>query len=498
MNVSSALSGVLLIALLIVPVGAPRAIDREDVMIHAVEFTEHIWFSTQANQTADCSAPYTSLYLNIYGMGGPHKGLAYDWGGWDTIPLFDQKIADGYGAGSHANDGVLSCTTGQDCSGFVSRCWETPKKHGTATLHQVTTELGSIDALLPGDAMNKAGSHVVLFDSIALDGRPLFYEAAGGSVRKAWFNGTASWSYLNGYKPIRYNFISDGEITLDGSLSQPIQVSSYPYSDERNTLSYGTSNFDAYSCAPEKGELGPEVVYELTFPTPGLVTAEVGCGPGVDIDLHLLTALSPDSCIDRAHEVLGPVEVEAGTYYLVADSWSNSSGVSYPGPYSLLVEFESTGDAPPVDLSTTCTGYCDTWAPGGCGCGPDCVESGDCCEDACAVCGACPTPEGDPEPPPEEELDSEPVEEEPVEETSTEAEELDWNVSNEDEAAASTAPSAGIASFTSAEPTSGAISAAPEESSGCTTRTPESGVLGLLLCIALVWRAKTPRRRSTP
>ena len=123
-----------LVALMVLSAAAAGAIERQDVMNHAVEFTEHTWFSSTANQTADCSAPYTSLYREIYGVGGPHKGLAYDWGGWDTIPLFDQKIADGYGAGTHADDGVLSCTTGQDCSGFISRCWETSKKHGTSTL----------------------------------------------------------------------------------------------------------------------------------------------------------------------------------------------------------------------------------------------------------------------------------------------------------------------------------------------------------------------------
>ena len=112
---------------------------EQDVMNHAAEFTEHTWFSSTANQTADCSAPYNSVSTWRRGVGGPQR-TAYDWGGWDTI-LFDQKIADGYGAGTHADDGVLSCTTGQDCSGFIS-VLETSKSTDVDS-HQVTTQLGS-------------------------------------------------------------------------------------------------------------------------------------------------------------------------------------------------------------------------------------------------------------------------------------------------------------------------------------------------------------------
>lgn len=399
----------LFIGLLALTFSTPvSGVTRDMAMETASTFAEHIWSSTQANFTADCSPSYTSLFLENYGVGGPHKGLSYDWGGWDTLPNFVEKIASGYGAGTHSSDGVLSCTTGQDCSGFVSRCWQTPKKHGTSTFHEVSYSLNSPDDLIRGDAINKAGSHMVLFDSLATNGQPLFYESAGGSVRKVWFNAVSGWSYLNGYVPTRYDLITDADVTLPGTLDAPIQVTSFPFTDSRNTFNYGSSVFDTYSCAPETGELGPEVFYELVLPQPGNLIASVACGPGIDIDLHLLSALDPDACLDRAHIDLGPIALEAGVYYLVADTWSNESGAYYPGLFDLFVDFETTVPAPDPEVETetddwSCVGICGDAASSGCGCGLDCVVAGDCCEDACDTCGACDPPvdceecEGDPE-----------------------------------------------------------------------------------------------------
>lgn len=62
-------------------------------------------------------------------------GLPYDWGGYMTLFQFDQQINAGYGAGSYPEHGVLSCTAGVDCSGFVSKAWDSG--------HYATVHLGS-------------------------------------------------------------------------------------------------------------------------------------------------------------------------------------------------------------------------------------------------------------------------------------------------------------------------------------------------------------------
>lgn len=51
----------------------------------------------------------------------------------------------------------------EDCSGLVSMAWQLPSSLDTRTLPDVSTRLGSLDDLRPGDAINDVDTHVVLF-----------------------------------------------------------------------------------------------------------------------------------------------------------------------------------------------------------------------------------------------------------------------------------------------------------------------------------------------
>src|SRR5690606_3186876 len=124
-------------ALLVTALLAPpaRAITREQTIVRAKAFAFHPWTATSANLTASCKASYHSVYLP-----GDYMGLPYDWGGYMTLFDFDQQIAQGYGAGSYPEDGILSCTAGLDCSGFVSKCWDAGH-WTTSTVHQTSSTL---------------------------------------------------------------------------------------------------------------------------------------------------------------------------------------------------------------------------------------------------------------------------------------------------------------------------------------------------------------------
>ena len=113
--------------------------------------------------------------------------------------------------------------------------------------------------MLAGDGYNKPGSHIVLWDSLAGNGAPIFFEASG-SASKVRLNTAATWSYLSGYKPIRFEGVWDGEGPPPGGLDNPIVIDSFPFYDERSTQQSSSLVFDAYSCAPETGESGPEIV----------------------------------------------------------------------------------------------------------------------------------------------------------------------------------------------------------------------------------------------
>ena len=323
------------------------AIGSNAILAHAKAFADHSWTATSANKTAWCSGGYTSDYGP-----GTYVGVAYDWGGFDSLVQYDQKLADGYGAGSHSWHGVLSCTTGLDCSGYVSRCWELTGKKGTATIHTVSHEIAKAD-VLPGDAYNKSGSHIVLWYDYAADGGPIFYEASG-SASKVRLNTAATWGYLSGYKSIRYDGFDAEPVEMmsDGTIDNPIWINSFPFHHEANTKLSTSKVFDAYSCAPGTGEAGPEIVYRFKLAVGGKLTATVSDGTGVDIDVHLLSSASAASCIDR-DDITVTAQLAAGEYWLSLDSWTDSGGIIYAGPYTLDVTFLPDAVQPPPDITGT-------------------------------------------------------------------------------------------------------------------------------------------------
>jgi MYXO-CTERM domain-containing protein len=324
------------VALLVCPAEA-SAIGSGVIMTHAAAYADHSWTMSSQNVKGWCTGSYSSDWEP-----GTHKGIAYDWGGFDTIAQYDQKLVDGYAAGSHSWHGVTECTTGVDCSGYVSRCWELTDKKGTATLGEVSHSVAKAD-MLPGDAWNKSGSHVVLWVGKADDGGPIFYEASG-SASRVRLNSTASWSYLSGYSSIRYdNYEATPETPMTGgTLTDPILIQTFPFHHEANTKKSTSDLFDFYSCAPGTGEKGPEVIYKLSLTQAGKLTAKVTDGTGVDVDVHLLDGQTAQDCLIRNDKTF-TTDVVAGTYWLVVDSYSDSAGIQYPGAYALDVGFESKG-----------------------------------------------------------------------------------------------------------------------------------------------------------
>ncbi len=118
----------------------------------------------------------------------------------------------------------------------------------------------------------------------------------------------------------------------------------FPASHSGDTSTSGIDVFDAYSCAPSTSEVGPEVVYRLTVSESGLLALELtDMESGADVDVHLLASESASDCISRGHWVAGGF-VEAGDYWVVADSWTNASGVELSGAYTLNMGFTSVSD----------------------------------------------------------------------------------------------------------------------------------------------------------
>ncbi len=306
-----------------------QAISRAEVIDRARAYCLHPWTCDSDNLQASCLSGYSSEFVI-----GDHMGLPYDWGGYVTLHNFDLRIANGYGAGTPPGGDAASCTTGVDCSGYVSVVWNTGH-YGTWTIEAVTSIFTSDNDLLPGDAFNEPGYHITLFYDRLADGSLRYYEAMPPVT---WLNPVSSWSGVSGFDRIRFDDITDGGSDL-GTLSNPIVISSFPYSDDRNTLNAPSDLLDACGAMPGTDESGREFIYVFDIQQPGQLVVTVTDGSGVDIDVHLYRDVAERDCFARHDSMLDlPIDV-CGRYYLVADTFVNSSGVEQAGLYHLEVEF---------------------------------------------------------------------------------------------------------------------------------------------------------------
>ena len=113
-------------------------------------------------------------------------------------------------------------------------------------------------------------------------------------------------------------------------LVLPIEVSD-------TTAGSSARRIDAYACAPDVDESGPEVWYPLLVERAGVLVAEIPerMDDGVDVDVHLLSRPEGAACVARGNARL-EAPVTPGAWWLVVDTHV-SDGVEKVGPYALSV-----------------------------------------------------------------------------------------------------------------------------------------------------------------
>ncbi len=145
-------------------------------------------------------------------------------------------------------------------------------------------------------------------------------------VADTWNNSSNAGSYT-----INVDFKAE---TDPGSHTQPYIVNRFPFSKDSTTINK-ESKFNGYNCSASI-QTGPEEVYQINIIEKGKLTVNVTDGSGVDIDIHLLSALDNNSCLTR-HDTHFEYDVDAGTYYIIADTWN---GDNYAGDYKINISFE--------------------------------------------------------------------------------------------------------------------------------------------------------------
>ncbi len=205
-------------------------ISRTEVLEIARSYAEHHWKATPKNvlhgpdhdkvavNTPDRGAQGGADNPALWTVDAENVGVPYKWGGFDSLTSFDAGVRSGKAAGDlyssdkrrMGGDAVSGEAVGVDCSGFISRCWKLKQKCGTSTLIPLCEKLKSPSDLLPGDVMNAAYGHVILFVKWLDDSktRALFYESQPFS--KVLTSEYAITDLVaEGMHPLRYRQIHD-------------------------------------------------------------------------------------------------------------------------------------------------------------------------------------------------------------------------------------------------------------------------------------------------
>jgi len=140
------------------------------------------------------------------------RGMPYCWGCHGSLQQISQKIERGTLAGNWCtHNAPRSDVAGVDCSAFVSACWGLSTHFTTSAIPAITRRLDNPWDLQPGDALNKPGSHVMLFLRFTPDRKAEVMEAStGGCNGRVCRNVYPLASLLaRGYAPVRYRALAN-------------------------------------------------------------------------------------------------------------------------------------------------------------------------------------------------------------------------------------------------------------------------------------------------
>ncbi|MEM6415438.1 MAG: hypothetical protein AAF720_12365 [Pseudomonadota bacterium] len=145
--------------------------------------------------------------------------VPYVWAGSDWPWQFVQKISAGRPAGDvctkiiiyDAKSSVNSIyAAGVDCSGFVSRAWGRNARYTTSNLADASEEI-ALEDLKPGDILNKAGNHVVMFLSWRNSGELEVIEATTNSACGGVCARTRRIEEFQGYRAYRARHVDQSQ-----------------------------------------------------------------------------------------------------------------------------------------------------------------------------------------------------------------------------------------------------------------------------------------------
>jgi hypothetical protein len=211
------------------PIAAVRPLTRQQVLQNAIGFESVQWRLTPANYGSDPDTACTGFnrirrpgYLSGK-LNQEVRGVPYCWGCMGSLQQFTSRIANGMLAGNVCtHNDPRPDVAGVDCSAFVSAAWGLANHFTTAAIPGITTELSNAWDLQPGDALNKPGSHVMLFLRFTPDRKAEVMESStGGCNGRVCRNVYPLASLLaRGFKPVRFNALQDETVVAGHTPEQ--------------------------------------------------------------------------------------------------------------------------------------------------------------------------------------------------------------------------------------------------------------------------------------
>lgn len=155
-------------------------------------------------------------------LGQEVRGVPYCWGCHGSLPQFRDRIQRGMLAGNVCTrNAPRNDVVGVDCSAFVSATWGLATHFTTMAIPSISRRLDNPWDLQAGDALNKPGSHVMLFLRFTSDRKAEVMEASPGACNGRVCRNVYPLASLlaRGYAPVRYRALT-GEAVANVSFPQ--------------------------------------------------------------------------------------------------------------------------------------------------------------------------------------------------------------------------------------------------------------------------------------
>jgi len=200
------------------PIAAVRSVARRQILQNALAFESIQWTLSPRAHGPDpdtsCSGFSRRIRRPVYlhGKKGQQvRGIPYCWGCSGSLSRLRARLERGELAGNVCTRNVpRRDVVGVDCSAFVSAAWGLSTHFTTRAIPGITRQLSSPWDLQAGDALNKAGSHVMLFLRFTPDRKVEVVEAAPGACRGRVCRNVYTMAALlaQGYRPVRFKGLS--------------------------------------------------------------------------------------------------------------------------------------------------------------------------------------------------------------------------------------------------------------------------------------------------